>query len=137
MMKRTWLGFLGAFIGSALLSTEPALAQTTTPTAAPARPAKKRVVRKAAPGARTRTALPDSRIDNKVVVLREGKPMPLKTNVRWDFLEVAPGAKAFFAQVVVVPPPGARITEISGPNVVSKPGWLRADAALFALGSIS
>lgn len=136
MMKRTWLGFIVAAFGVTLLMTESALAQNSAPTVTAPRPGAKRPARRSAPGARARTALPDSRIDNKVVVLREGRPLPLKTNVRWDFLEVAPGAKAFFAQVVVVPPPGARITEISGANVVSKPGWLRADAALFALGSI-
>lgn len=110
-----------------------AMAQTSSPTVKSKARSAKRVVRRP----RTRQALPDSRIDNKVTVLRDGKPMPQKTNVRWDFLEVSPGAKAFFAQVVMIPPPGAKITEISGPFALWKPGWVRADAVMVALGAIT
>lgn len=136
MFKRAWLTIICAVIGIGSAPADVAFAQQSAGPAvgnARPRPAKRPAPRRT----RARTALPDSRIDNKVTVLRDGKPLAQKTNVRWDFLEVAPGARAFFAQVVLVPPPGARITEISGPHAVSKPGWIRADAVLVALGAIT
>ncbi|MBX2996563.1 MAG: hypothetical protein KF681_17205 [Bdellovibrionaceae bacterium] len=71
----------------------------------------------------------------QVVWKRNGQVMNLQSRAKWSFLEVAPGVKSLFAQVMLAQPSGPKIQAIRGAHLQVKPGWIKPDKLMLALGA--
>lgn len=66
---------------------------------------------------------------------RNNQVFNLPSRAKWNFLEIAPGVKALFAQVMIAQPTGAKIQSIRGAHLQVKPGWIKPDKVMLALGA--
>jgi hypothetical protein len=71
-----------------------------------------------------------------VQILRQGQPVNWKIKQKNGFFEVAPKAKAFFVQILIQLPADVKVKEVNGPDILSKPGWIRGDKLMLAVGRL-
>ncbi len=70
------------------------------------------------------------------VISRNGQPLPQSGKLKWNFLSVAPGAKAYFGRVIVEVPGGKSIRSVSGPGVLVRDKWIKPKKVMIALGNL-
>jgi hypothetical protein len=89
----------------------------------------------AAPRAAKPKPIPEPPV--QVIFKKSGQPIDVKVRGKWSFLEIAPGVRALFAQILIEQPSGAKIKSVrTGAHGMVKPNWVQSDKVILALGAM-